>query len=98
MKPLVNAGYCVASIDYRLAPETKLPQIIEDLEDAFRWLRMNGREKLRVDPSKIAVLGACAGGYLTLTGVPRPAAAHGAGLFLGLWRSGGAVGVETQSA
>jgi acetyl esterase/lipase len=73
---LLDAGYCVVSIDYRLAPETRLPGIIEDVDDAFRWLRENGREKLAVDPSKIAVLGGSAGGYLTLTSgfrvQPRP--------------------------
>ena len=66
-KSLLSAGYCVASIDYRLAPETKLPAIIEDIEDAFRWLRENGRERLHVDPERIAVSGGSAGGYLALT-------------------------------
>src|SRR5262245_40835394 len=32
----LDKGYAVVSIDYRLAPETQLPQIIEDVEDAFR--------------------------------------------------------------
>ena len=31
-------GYALVSIDYRLAPETKLPEIISDIEAAFRWL------------------------------------------------------------
>jgi len=66
-RDLVNAGYCVASIDYRLAPETKLPGIMADLEDAFRWIRKNGRVKFNGDTSKIAVLGGSAGGYLAMT-------------------------------
>src|SRR4051812_46544802 len=32
-------GFVLVSLDYRLAPETKLPAILSDLEDAFRWLR-----------------------------------------------------------
>src|SRR5690242_13259883 len=35
---LLGYGYAIVSIDYRLAPETKLPAIIDDLRDAFRWV------------------------------------------------------------
>src|SRR5690242_11997639 len=37
LRALLEAGFTVVSIDYRLAPETKLPGIIEDVRDAFRW-------------------------------------------------------------
>ena len=30
------------SIDYRLAPETLLPELIADLVDAFTWIREEG--------------------------------------------------------
>jgi len=59
-------GYVLVSFDYRLAPETKLPQIIEDVEDAFRWLRRDGAKKFFVDAERVAVTGGSAGGYLTL--------------------------------
>src|SRR5438093_403548 len=36
---ILGAGYALVSIDYRLAPETKLPAIIEDLEDGVTWVR-----------------------------------------------------------
>ena len=62
----VDAGFVVVSIDYRLAPETKLPAIAEDVEDAFRWLRSSGVDEFGIDPDRIGVVGHSAGGYLTL--------------------------------
>ncbi len=58
--------YAVVSIDYRLAPETKLPAIIEDLQDAHRWVRSRGPRLFGADPDRIVVTGGSAGGYLTL--------------------------------
>jgi acetyl esterase/lipase len=55
------------SIDYRLAPETKLPAIIEDIEDAFKWIRGDGARRFKLDTNRIVVSGGSAGGYLTLT-------------------------------
>lgn len=66
LTPLLEAGCVVVSIDYRLAPETKLPEIIADLEDAFRWIRDEGPDLFAADPERIAVMGGSAGGYLTL--------------------------------
>lgn len=44
LETLLNAGYVVVSIDYRLAPNVKLPAIIEDLRDACAWVRKSGPE------------------------------------------------------
>lgn len=63
---LLEAGYTLVSIDYRLAPETKLPDIIADVEDAIKWVRTDGPRLFQIEPTKIAVLGGSAGGYLTL--------------------------------
>jgi acetyl esterase/lipase len=65
-KMFLDAGYAIVSIDYRLAPETKLSTIIEDVEDAFKWIRDKGPDLFNIDSSRIAVLGGSAGGYLTL--------------------------------
>ncbi len=71
-------GFVLVSFDYRLAPEVKLPAIIEDVEDAVRWLHKEGPKLLHIDPERVVVSGGSAGGYLTLmTGVrvkPRPKA------------------------
>lgn len=87
-------GCVLVSFDYRLAPEIKLPAIIEDIEDAFRWLRREGPGRFHIDPERIAVTGGSAGGYLTLaTGhrvKPRPRALvafWGYGDLIGDWYS-----------
>ncbi|MDR3637594.1 MAG: alpha/beta hydrolase [Isosphaeraceae bacterium] len=64
---LVRAGCVVVSIDYRLAPETKLAAILEDVHDAVRWVREEGAKAFAIDPLRVAVAGSSAGGYLTLT-------------------------------
>jgi len=70
-----DGRFVVVSIDYRLAPETKLPSIVQDLQDAYRWVHQQGQE-LGIDLEKVAVAGLSAGGYSTLmTGFstrPRP--------------------------
>lgn len=63
---LTERGYTQVSIDYRLAPETKLPAIIEDLQDAWRWVDEELPRLFDVDTSRVGVLGRSAGGYLTL--------------------------------
>src|ERR1043166_10702 len=87
-----RAGFTVVSIDYRLAPETKLAGIIEDVRDAFRWVRQKLPAIVPIDPNRIAVVGHSAGGYLTLmTGYsvgPRPRALvsfYGYGDVSGAW-------------
>jgi acetyl esterase/lipase len=91
---LTGAGYVVASIDYRLAPETKLPVILDDVADAIRWIREEGPRRFYGDTREIAVMGGSAGGYLTLTCgyriEPRPSvlvAFWGYGDLIGDWYS-----------
>jgi acetyl esterase/lipase len=62
---LLGAGLVVVSIDYRLAPETKLPAILDDVRDALAWVRAEGPRQFGTDPDRLVVLGGSAGGYLT---------------------------------
>lgn len=72
----LDAGCAIVSIDYRLAPETKLQELVLDVEDAFRWVREQGPALFGADPDRIAAWGSSAGGYLAfLAGhrvTPRP--------------------------
>jgi acetyl esterase/lipase len=83
-------GWVLVSLDYRLAPEVQLPDIISDLEDAFRWIAAEGPQLFQADPRRIAVVGGSAGGYLTLVAGyrarPRPVA------LVSLWGYGDLVG------
>jgi triacylglycerol lipase len=53
----------VASVDYRLAPETRAPGAVEDCYTVLSWLYRNA-DALGVDKSRIAVGGESAGGGL----------------------------------
>jgi len=86
------AGFTIVSIDYRLAPETKLPAIIEDVRDAYAWINREGPALFGLDGDRVAVAGHSAGGYLTLMSgfgnQPRPKAlvpVYGYGDLTGTW-------------
>ncbi len=90
----VGAGYTLVSVDYRLAPETKLGDIIKDIQDAFSWIREKGPKLFHIDANRLTVIGHSAGGYLALmTGFcvsPRPSAIvsfYGYGDIVGDWFS-----------
>jgi acetyl esterase/lipase len=90
----VKAGYTVIAPDYRLAPETKLPEIFRDVQDAVAWARSEGARSCNVDPTRLAIVGHSAGGYLALLAGgsvrPRPQALvafYGYGDIVGPWYS-----------
>ncbi|MEW6554914.1 MAG: alpha/beta hydrolase [Actinomycetota bacterium] len=72
------AGCRALMIEYRLAPEHKLPAAVEDAASAYRWLLAQGYE-----PGNVVIAGDSAGGgltaatlvYLRDAGDPPPAAA-----------------------
>jgi len=62
-KPLVQKGYAVASINYRLSQHAIFPAQIEDCKAAIRYLRANA-DKYGFDPNRFGVWGSSAGGHL----------------------------------
>ena len=64
VRTIVAATGCAAvSVDYRLAPEAPSPAAVEDCYAALRWLH-DQAGALGVDPARLAIGGASAGGGL----------------------------------
>lgn len=60
---LLQLGYAVASINYRLTDEATFPAQIFDCKGAIRFLRANA-EAFNIDPDRIGAWGDSAGGHL----------------------------------
>lgn len=60
---LLDEGYAVASVNYRLSDEATFPAQLHDCRAAVRWLRMHAEEH-NLDASRVGVWGASAGGHL----------------------------------
>ena len=66
---LVEDGYALASVDYRLSPQAKFPAQIHDLKAAIRFLRGHS-SAWRISSKKMVIAGDSAGGHLAaLVGV-----------------------------
>jgi acetyl esterase/lipase len=58
-----DLGVVAVSPDYRLAPEYPFPAALDDCMTTLEWMRTHADE-LGIDPDRIAVMGASAGGGL----------------------------------
>ncbi|KAG8720902.1 hypothetical protein FRC09_008809 [Ceratobasidium sp. 395] len=70
-----EARCVVMSVEYRRAPEHPFPAAVDDLWSTLTWIRNEGKNALGIDPNKIAVGGASAGGNLAAVLAQRAAAA-----------------------
>jgi acetyl esterase len=58
-----SLGAVVLSVDYRLAPEHKYPEPVEDCFAALRWI-VTESGRLGVDPSRVGLYGISSGGNM----------------------------------
>lgn len=66
---LMDQGYAIASVDYRLSTQAVFPAQVHDIKAAIRFLRANA-DTFHVNASRIAIIGSSAGGHLAaLVGV-----------------------------
>jgi acetyl esterase/lipase len=60
---LLEAGYAIASVEYRLVAEARFPAAVQDCKAAVRWLRTHASE-FGFDPGRMIAWGRSAGGHL----------------------------------
>ncbi len=73
---LLKRGYTVFAVVHGSQPKFTIPEIAEDMHRAVRFIRHNA-SRFRIDPARIGIMGASAGGHLSLligtSGAPGPA-------------------------
>ncbi len=62
---LLNRGYTVFAVVHGSQPKFTIPECIEDVNRAVRYIRTNAAD-FKIDPDKIGITGASAGGHLSL--------------------------------
>lgn len=65
LKPLLDHGFAIASVQYWITDKALLPAQIHDCKGAVRWLRKHAAD-FGYDADWIAVAGSSAGGHLAL--------------------------------
>jgi acetyl esterase/lipase len=60
---LASLGYAAASVDYRLSEDAPYPAAVDDCWAAIQWLHDHASD-YNIDPDRIALMGASAGGHL----------------------------------
>lgn len=60
---LVNQGFAIASVEYRLSPVAPFPAQVHDIKAAIRWLRHHAAAH-QLDPDRVVIAGSSAGGHL----------------------------------
>ncbi len=63
--PFVNKGYTVFAVVHGSQPRFTIPEAIGDMHRSIRFIRSKA-EEFQIDPDRIGIVGASAGGHLSL--------------------------------
>jgi acetyl esterase/lipase len=63
--PLVDRGYTVFAVVHGSQPKFTIPEILQDMNRAVRFIRSHARD-YGIDPDRIGICGGSAGGHLSL--------------------------------
>jgi len=65
-KPFLDRGYTVFTVVHGSQPKFTIPEIVQDIHRAVRFIRHNAG-RYGIDPNKLGITGGSAGGHLSLT-------------------------------
>src|SRR5438094_5446444 len=63
--PLLKRGYTVFAVVHGSQPKFTVPEIVEDMHRAVRFIR-HSAARFKIDPDRLGIYGASAGGHLSL--------------------------------
>ena len=64
-RPLLDKGFTVFAVRHGSSPKYVVPEVVEDVRRSVRFVRLHAK-RLGVDPERLGVCGASAGGHLSL--------------------------------
>jgi acetyl esterase/lipase len=64
-RPFLDRGYAVFTVVHGSQPRYTIPEIVEDVKRAVRYIRSHAAD-YAIDPNRIGICGASAGGHLSL--------------------------------
>src|SRR5262249_15181775 len=65
IQPFLNRGYTVFAVVHGSQPKFTIPEILEDMHRAVRFIRYHAKD-YGIDPDRIGITGGSAGGHLSL--------------------------------
>jgi acetyl esterase/lipase len=65
VKPFAARGYTVFTVVHGSQPKFTIPEILEDMNRAVRFIRYHAKD-YKIDPDRIGIAGGSAGGHLSL--------------------------------